>query len=355
MMKKRTLAALMALCLLVCMLAAGCSSGGNSQNSPAGVWKMTSLQGEGKDDAGNSVYLTLEMTLNTDGTMTITGNGVANSGTWKLENGQITLSSEELRDEVMTYDGQRIIADLGDGLQGVFTRQGDLSDQSGASQSGMAGMLIDNGPVGVWTTAGGLDGGKVLSRAEAIEAFGVDMTITLYEDGTAVIVGLTGSGSQTRNGTWTITGTQVDITADGYTEHGTLENGRLSLTSGDETIYFEKSAAAPQNQNASADSSDYVGTWQLESWIRGGETYTREQLLAEEGYDMQITLLAGGSAIITGMSDGEAQYLEGTWTASAGGVTITANDSPASGSLQNGKLVLSYGDASKHYYTFARQ
>ena len=55
MMKKRTLAALMALCLLVCMLAAGCSSGGNSQNSPAGVWKMTSLQGEGKDDAGNSV------------------------------------------------------------------------------------------------------------------------------------------------------------------------------------------------------------------------------------------------------------------------------------------------------------
>ena len=90
MMKKRTLAALMALCLLVCMLAAGCSSGGNSQDSPAGVWKVTSLQGEGKDDAGNSGYLTLEMTLNTDGTMMITGNGVANSGTWKLENGQIT-------------------------------------------------------------------------------------------------------------------------------------------------------------------------------------------------------------------------------------------------------------------------
>ena len=66
MMKKRTLAALMALCLLVCMLAAGCSSSGNSQDSPAGVWKVTSLQGEGKDDAGNSVYLTLEMTRDSE-------------------------------------------------------------------------------------------------------------------------------------------------------------------------------------------------------------------------------------------------------------------------------------------------
>lgn len=164
-----------------------------------------------------------------------------------------------------------------------------------------------------------MEGGKVLSREEVIESFGVDMTITLYEDGTAVIVGLTGS-TQTLNGTWTITGTQVDITANGSTEHGMLENGRLSLTSGDETIYFEKSAAAPQNQNASADSSDYVGAWQLESCIMGGKFYTREQLLAEEGFDMQITLLAGGSAIITGLSDGETQYLEGTWTASAGGV-----------------------------------
>ena len=87
----------------------------------------------------------------------------------------------------------------------------------------------------------------------------------------------------------------------------------------------------------------------------GGEPYTREQLLTEEEFDMQITLLAGGSAIITGMSDGEAQYLEGTWTASAGGVTITADNSPVSGSLQNGKMVLSDGDASEYSYTFARQ
>ncbi|MGN0564992.1 MAG: lipocalin family protein [Candidatus Heritagella sp.] len=352
MMRKRVSAVLVAFCLLVCMLAAGCSSGGNSQNSPAGVWKVTSLQGEGKDDTGNSGYLTLEMTLNTDGTMTITGNGVVNSGTWKLENGQITLSVEGVGNEVLTYDGQQIIANLNGSLQGVFTRQGDLSDQGGTQQPG---TVIDNGPTGVWTTAGGLDGGKVLSREEAIEAFGVDMTITLYEDGTAVIIGLTGSNTQTLNGTWTITGTQVEITANGSTEHGTLENGRLSLTSGGETIYFEKSAAAPQNQNTSADSSDYVGSWQLESCIMGGKSYTREQLLAEEGFDMQITLLSGGSAIITGLSDGETQYLEGTWTASAGGVTITADDSPVSGSLQNGKLVLADGDASDYSYTFARQ
>lgn len=351
-MRKKVSAVLVAFCLLVCVLAAGCSSGGNSQGGPAGVWKVTSLQGEGKDDPGNSGYLTLEMTLNADGTVVVTGNGVENSGTWKLENGQITLSAKGMDNEVLIYDGQQIIANLNGSLQGVFTRRESLFDQGGTQQSG---TVIDNGPVGVWTTAGGLDGGKVLSREEAIEAFGVDMTITLYEDGTAVIVGLTGSGSQTLNGTWTMTGTQVDITANGYTEHGTLENGRLSLVDDDETVYFEKSAAAPQNQNASADSSDYVGAWQLESCIMGGKFYSREQLLAEEEFDMQITLLAGGSAIITGLSDGETQYLEGTWTASAGGVTITADDSPVSGSLQNGKLVLADGDASDYSYTFARQ
>lgn len=112
---------------------------------------------------------------------------------------------------------------------------------AGCGGNGGGGGDASTEIVGTWELSGGMNGDTPISseELEAAKQLGMNITFTFSDDG-SVVGEMYG---EQYSGTWeAVDASTVDITFNGQTQQGTLANGELSITAGDETMTFKKSS-----------------------------------------------------------------------------------------------------------------
>ena len=112
---------------------------------------------------------------------------------------------------------------------------------------------------GVWYMVQMQSGEMTINPAE----YGMEVTLTLAEDGTATMAGMTGEEDSV--GTWTIDGTTVTVTIDGDPLDFALEDGKLTASQDDMTMIFSQEApdveAFVPGEPVEAAVEDFAGAW----------------------------------------------------------------------------------------------
>lgn len=101
---------------------------------------------------------------------------------------------------------------------------------------------------------------------------GMEMILTLAEDGTA---SMSGMGDEPSTGTWAINGTTVTVTIEGDPLDFTLADGKLTASQDDMTMVFSKEASATFAPAAPVEAAaeDFAGTWNAERIGMEGQYY----------------------------------------------------------------------------------
>ena len=97
--------------------------------------------------------------------------------------------------------------------------------------------------VGTWKLTSAEASGITLSMEDFAQLSGLDkyeMTIDIRADGTFTASVDMGTGAQTGEGTWTVSGNQYTLTSNGSPQVFTLENGKLVAEASGAKMYFEK-------------------------------------------------------------------------------------------------------------------
>jgi len=142
---------------------------------------------------------------------------------------------------------------------------------------------------GAWYAATMSQGETTLELA----ALGMQMTLTLNEDGTAT---MDMSGEDLKEGTWKATDTGVDVTIDGSTVSGTLADGELSLAKDGQTILFNREAPkAIEFAEARTDTTleEFNGTYEV-AYVATGEAYIPADMAASLGMTLPKITIENG-------------------------------------------------------------
>lgn len=112
---------------------------------------------------------------------------------------------------------------------------------------------------GVWYMVQMQSGETTINPAD----YGMEVTLTLAEDGTATMVGMNGGDDSV--GTWTISGNIVTVTIDGDPLDFTLEDGKLSASQDEMAMIFSQEApdveAFVPAEPVEAAVEDFAGAW----------------------------------------------------------------------------------------------
>lgn len=152
-------------------------------------------------------------------------------------------------------------------------------------------------------------------------SMGMEMTITLNEDNTALIQI---SGEEDETGTWTLEGDQVSITSGEETLSLTLSEGALTVEEdgmkmifGQEKVEAEAFVAAPVRTGVALE--DFDGVWSATTLDMMG----MQMPVASMGMEMTLSI-EGGKAQVTATSEGEDEQSEMTGSLADDVLTLSA-------------------------------
>lgn len=287
---KKILALLVVLTLALCACAFA-----EETDALVGHWKLTSIEMAGTAVDPATIGFETDFTLNADGTLSWKdpANG-EKEGTWKLDDAgvEITIDGDP---EVFAYDGETISAEQ-DGIKMIFTKTAE-------------------GPVGTWYLTEANVGGIIVSAVDA----GMEMTITLNEDGTAL-------GKMTDEedgvGTWEQNGDIVSVTLDGETLDFAFDGESISTEMDGGTMTFKREAAsafvAPE-VDTTAIAESYIGDWACVSADYNGMHMAIETLGLEFNFSFDgssVSIVSGDNTV-----DGASFEMDGSTLVVVGGDT----------------------------------
>lgn len=149
-------------------------------------------------------------------------------------------------------------------------------------------------------------------------ALGMNITITLNGDGTAVLVSTYGDEEETQEGTWAQTEAGVEVVTGENPTALLLEDGKLKLDMGEEGAMIfgrEKTEAPALPAAVAAESEDaFLGTWKITSVSMMGLVVPAE--VAE--INVTMTVEAGKVTLLSGEEPQEipTTFADGVLTAS---------------------------------------
>lgn len=171
--------------------------------------------------------------------------------------------------------------------------------------------------VGTWMLTG-LEAGGMMWDMTMLAQMGMDMTMTINEDGTM----FTTSMGVTENGTWVVTEKGIAITDDEETIEIACENDVLRIEEEGAAMLLTREGAAPAVAPAAVETSpaaaDFAAYWVLSSVEIGGESRDA----AELGLNAYMELYDDGYCVMV-MDD---QMQEGSWTMTETGIQTTDAD-----------------------------
>ena len=120
-------------------------------------------------------------------------------------------------------------------------------------------LADDASPVGTWYLNSVLYSGVTVPS----HYFGLDMIVTLNNDGTSVTAV---TGQAAAHGTWTHEDSQITVVSDTMTDVYAFDGYALAAQAGDMTLLFDRTPNAPVIYNASpvidtASANDFYGSW----------------------------------------------------------------------------------------------
>ena len=186
---------------------------------------------------------------------------------------------------------------------------------------------------GVWTLNRVETPGMTMDMS-MLAQLGMNMTITINEDGTMVMTTL----GVDENGTWAVTGTGISIADEEETIELTYEQDMLRMEDKEGTMLFARGeangqSATPLQADANAASYDYVGAWVLNSVEVMG--IAMDPGMVGLGGDMM--LYEDGTCVLTMLDESQ----EGTWAVTETGIATTDADGVVDAfMLVNGQLVI---------------
>ena len=150
-------------------------------------------------------------------------------------------------------------------------------------------------------------------------AMGMDLSMEIKEDGTAVLTALgmeegAEDGAEEQAATWTLDGETLTVTVDGEDMILTLQDGALKGEQGGMGMSFgrekvEAEAYEPTAVNANATEADYAGTWKA-TYIEMEGNYIQASI-----FGMDLTAVINGTTLtLDGMYVFENATLESTFS-----------------------------------------
>lgn len=184
---------------------------------------------------------------------------------------------------------------------------------------------------GTWVLTG-LEMGGMMMDMTMLAQMGMDMTMTVNEDGTM----FTTTMGVTENGTWVVTEKGIAITDDEETIEIVYANEVLRIEEDGAAMLLTREGAAPAVASVQADpnaaSFDYVGLWVLS----GVEMFGLKMSPSAVGVAGDMALYEDGTCTLTMMDESQ----EGTWAVTETGITTTdAQGIVDTYQLVNGELV----------------
>ena len=152
------------------------------------------------------------------------------------------------------------------------------------------------------------------------------LLMNLLPDGTATVIQV--NAGQEDSGTWTEADGRVEVTVQGDTIGGAIQDGTLVLGRDDYTMSFNKG------------SDDICGEWYVHYLSEGGKlTY-----LPSSGYIMKLTIRDDGTIDVA--MTGEEEVLKGSWTVTDGVVRTEFSSNTYCGAVIDGILAIGSTDRS---------
>lgn len=292
---KKLLAMLLALAMML-----GCVAFGEGVDY-TGTWVLAAVETQGMKIEADmlSLYagilgldMNMTMTLNADGTMTMSMMGMTEAGTWAATENGVAITDDEETLELPYQDGMLRMEQAGTAM--MLAREGAAAQADAAVQAdpNAAGYNY----VGTWV----LSGVEVFGIAMAPSAVGVAGDMALYEDGTCTLTMM----DESQEGTWAATETGITTTdAQGVVDTYQLVNGELVAEQDGMKLIF--TLYAPLRGLTVA---DFNGVWSLDyAEVYDYTAMTQNFYEAEElGMTMELTLADGkGHMVMT--SGGETE------------------------------------------------
>jgi len=202
------------------------------------------------------------------------------------------------------------------------------------------------GVTGTWYLIEAHNGDLVLP----ISMLGMEMEVTLNEDGSAVITGKIQQEAMENRGTWEQSDNKVIITTENMALEMMLENEEMSVDMGGGTTGIFRQTPpetfVPPEVVAAETAEAFHGTWQVENLMSEDGSVVPAALL---GYD-HIFVVEEGKATETALNPDDAVTVEYTTEFTEGTLVLTAKnpDDPVSGGAntaitvqltENGQLV----------------
>ena len=254
-----------------------------------GLWQADILEMDGESYPVADMGMEMNFTLNADGTAESYDGEVAETGTWTVENGVVTLDGMPMTAE----DGKLVMEE--DGMKLIFVKEDGASvpaaDAAPVSGDGAA-------YVGTWqANLLEMDG-----ESYPVADMGLVMYFTLNADGTAESY----DGEVAETGTWAFENGAVIV--DGV-EIQVTEDGRLLMEDADSKLFFVRTDAAPDvsaieaepvsPETETAASVDLSSRMDIRYVCQSAET---------EGVTLDASLL-GGEYSLTLHADGTADFV----------------------------------------------
>ncbi len=269
--------------LLALMMLCGCAAFAEAADY-TGEWVLTGAEMGGMPIDLSLIGLTMTMALREDGTCTLTTMGMPEEGTWaEVEGGAAVTDSAGDVNTFAPVEGK--LEATQDGMKIIFSRVGDKAAY-----------------VGVWVLTG-MEASGVQMGVATMEMFGLNMTLTLNEDGTCVVAT---SGIE-EAGTWTATAAGVAITDPTETVEFTYVDDMLVVEESGSVMMLTREGAAPAVVEAAAavpvmnvPAEAFEGTWELAT----ANVFGMDVTAADMGVTMSFSLAAGAGTYLEGDDTG---------------------------------------------------
>lgn len=352
---KKFLSVLLALLLMLSGISAFAS-----EADLVGDWMLTQASVEGMTFGAADLGVEMTVTLNADGTatMSMTSDGVTETaeGSWSL-NGDVATITADDEPADFTYENGRLSL-TEDGVTMYLDKDGiipadaepsmDLSGllgESEVSEGTAVEAAVPNADelIGAWTLAGASSSGIELTPEE----LGMEMSVVLNDDFTAVISVVTADSSEEDTGSsWGLTATGAtltDSTGDSLSMY--LEDGLLVLDDNAGTLIYLAPADASAVA-APAEAEKYLGLWVTAGVLESGVEKTAEEF----GSNLTVEFLADYTLNMNASSQGESEDDVGTWALTETGVALTdSSGTVIYAQMENGRLALDFGDNNMIY------
>ena len=331
-----------------------------SEADLVGDWMLTQASAEGMTFGAADLGVEMTVTLNADGTatmsMTSDGTTEAAEGSWIMIGDVVTITADNEPAD-FTYENGRL-ALTEDGVTMYLDKDGiipadaepsmDLSGllgESEVSEGTAVEAAVPNADelIGAWTLAGASSSGIELTPEE----LGMEMSVVLNADFTAVISVVTADSSEEDTGSsWGLTATGAtltDSTGDSLSMY--LEDGLLVLDDNAGTLIYLAPADASAVA-APAEAEKYLGVWVTAGVLENGV----EKTVEEFGTNLTVECLADYTMIMNASSQDGSEDDVGTWALTETGLALTdSSGTVIYAQMENGRLALDFGDNNMIY------